>query len=108
MQENSFPNVKEQFGNWLGVAENKGDALTYHILTESEQILVRSLVRPITMTKAKLLCSTPTIHHNSDASEIEVGNNGYNDSNNSNVFPEKLSLDMSLLSELVNSNAPEP
>ena len=106
-QENSFPNVKEQFGHWLGVAENKGDALTYYILTENKQILVHLLVRPITNTEAKLRCPTSTILHNSNASEIEKGSNGYNNSKSSKVSPEKLSLDMGLLSELVNSNAPE-
>ena len=29
----SYPNSKELFGYWVGVAENVGDALTYTILT---------------------------------------------------------------------------
>ena len=85
-QENSFPNVKEQFGHWLGVTENKGDALTYYILSENKQILVRLLVCPITNTKANLRCPTPTIHHDFNASKIEGGSKGYNKYNGSNIF----------------------
>ena len=42
-----FPNAEERMGHWLGVAENKGDALTYWILAENKQVLARSLVRPV-------------------------------------------------------------
>ena len=31
----------------MGVAENKGDTLTYWILTENKQVLACSLVRPV-------------------------------------------------------------
>ena len=42
----SFPSTKEKAGYWLGVAENVGDALTYHILTDdTEQVIERSVVR---------------------------------------------------------------
>ena len=42
----SFPADKEQAGRYLGVAENCGDALTYHIWTkESQQVITRSVVR---------------------------------------------------------------
>ena len=106
-QEDSFPNVKEQLGHWLGVTENKGDALTYYVLTSGKQILVRSLVRPVTDSEANLRCPRPTINRNSDAFEIEGSSNDHNDSNGFNGFSENSSLDMSLLSDLVNSNAPE-
>ena len=43
----SFPASKEKLGWWMGVAENKGDTLTYWILTEDGQLLARSLVRPL-------------------------------------------------------------
>ena len=43
----SFPASKEKLGWWMGVAENKGGALTYWILTEDGQLLARSLVRPL-------------------------------------------------------------
>ena len=43
----SFPGDRERAGRYLGVAENQGDALTYRIwCEESQQVLVRSVVRP--------------------------------------------------------------
>ena len=45
--EGSFPESKERSGRWLGVCDNTGDSLTFHILDEqSKQILSRSVVRP--------------------------------------------------------------
>eukprot|EP00957_Ditylum_brightwellii_P185338 14112436-Ditylum_brightwellii.AAC.1 len=35
--EESFPKSKERFGYWLGIAENKGDTLTYWILADNKQ-----------------------------------------------------------------------
>ena len=42
----SFPTKsKEKLGRWVGVAENKGDALTYWVLTsETEQVIARSVL----------------------------------------------------------------
>ena len=43
----SFPGDRERAGRFLGVAESYSDALTYHIWCEtSQQVLVRSVVRP--------------------------------------------------------------
>ena len=42
----SFPNSKEKFGRFVGVAEHVGDALTFKILTDdTQQIIHRSVVR---------------------------------------------------------------
>ena len=79
----------------------------YYILTKNKQILVCSLVCPITNTEANLRCPTPTIHYDSDVFEIEGDSNGYSKSKSSNISTEKSSIELGLLSELVNSNAPE-
>ena len=41
----SFPITTERCGRFMGVAENKGDALTYWVLTDNYTLLARSLVR---------------------------------------------------------------
>jgi hypothetical protein len=41
----SFPDVNEELGWFVGIAENIGDALTFWVLTASNQVLARSLVR---------------------------------------------------------------
>ena len=41
----SFPTTKEKIGRFIGFAENTGDALTYVILTEDDEVLHRSVVR---------------------------------------------------------------
>ena len=45
----SFPNSKERIGWFVGVTENKGDALTFKILTDDQEftLLDRSVVRPV-------------------------------------------------------------
>ena len=52
--EESFPASKEKIGRWMGVAENKGDALTYWILAENETLLARSCVRPLSEAEPNL------------------------------------------------------
>src|SRR5215210_256288 len=42
----SYPNSKELFGHWVGIAENIGDALTYWILTPEYTLIARSTLRP--------------------------------------------------------------
>eukprot|EP00957_Ditylum_brightwellii_P071718 5451774-Ditylum_brightwellii.AAC.1 len=44
----AFPQTSEHKGHWLGVAENKGDTITYWILADNNQVLARSLIRPVT------------------------------------------------------------
>ena len=46
-----FPSEsKEKLGRWVGVAESKGDILTYWILTEDTHMVIpRSAVRPVTV-----------------------------------------------------------
>ena len=46
--EEKFPSTKEQIGHWLGPTKNCGDALTYWILTEDDQILARCTIRTAT------------------------------------------------------------
>eukprot|EP00957_Ditylum_brightwellii_P045398 3441055-Ditylum_brightwellii.AAC.1 len=41
--EESFPICKERLGHWLGVAENKGDTLTYWILADNKQLKLRGV-----------------------------------------------------------------
>jgi hypothetical protein len=44
--EEPAPLSKEKAGHWLGVAQNVGDALTYHILTDdTQQVIQRSVIR---------------------------------------------------------------
>ena len=45
-EEEKFPSSKEQLGLWLGPTINCGDAMTYYILTENNQVIARSTVRP--------------------------------------------------------------
>jgi len=46
-EQASFPFVKESTGRWVGVAENKGDILTYQIRSDrTGMVVVRSNVRP--------------------------------------------------------------
>jgi len=45
--KDSFPDADERLGHWLGVAENKGDTLTYWILSDNKTVIARSLVRPV-------------------------------------------------------------
>ena len=41
------PDKSEKLGRWVGVATNKGDALTYYLLThDTKQVIPRSNVRP--------------------------------------------------------------
>ena len=42
----SYINSKEQYGHWVGIAENVGDALTFKILTPDFQIICRSTLCP--------------------------------------------------------------
>jgi hypothetical protein len=46
-EDHSFPSQsREKSGRWVGIAETKGDALTYQILTDdTEQLITRSAVR---------------------------------------------------------------
>ncbi len=41
-----FPQSKEKSGRFVGIAENVGDILTYKIMTDTEQVICRSVVRP--------------------------------------------------------------
>ena len=44
--DSSYPDSKECFGHFVGIAENVGDALTYLILTDdTQEIICRSVVR---------------------------------------------------------------
>ena len=41
-----FPNSKELCGHFVGIAENVGDALTYKILSEHNQVVCHSVIHP--------------------------------------------------------------
>ena len=43
--EQKYPYTKELPGHFLGVAENVGDALTFYILAQNQQVLARSVIR---------------------------------------------------------------
>ena len=40
-----FPNSRELFGRFLGLAHNVGDALTYYVLTLSKTVIARRMLR---------------------------------------------------------------
>ena len=42
----SFPDTTKKPGQFMGIAENKGDNLTYWILTDNKQVIARSVVHP--------------------------------------------------------------
>ena len=42
---NKFPDTKEKIGHFVGIAENKGDELTFWILTGTGSVISRSVVR---------------------------------------------------------------
>ena len=42
----SYPQPKEVLGHFVGIAINVGDALTFKVLTEHDQVLCRSVIRP--------------------------------------------------------------
>ena len=95
--EDSFPNSNERKGYWIGVAENKGDTLTYWVLTENKQVLARSLVCPAdTPEKNQRVLEpgepTDPVLREIEGSEIEGSP------------PQEPQLD--LLSDLVNSPMP--
>ena len=52
----TFPRTsKEKSGRWVGVAETKGDLMTYYVLDDvTKQVLTRSGVRPVTDTDPNL------------------------------------------------------
>jgi len=52
----SYPNSRELFGYWVGVAENVGDALTYTILTPEFQLINRSTLCPAYHPEHQNLC----------------------------------------------------
>ena len=45
---NSFPKQCEALGRWLGIAHDVGQAMTYYILKDNGEIVVRSSVRNLT------------------------------------------------------------
>ena len=90
LDKDIFPETEECLGHWLGVAENKGDTLTYWILTENKKVLAQSLVHPVD-------------DHEVNHTVEEKGNildPAANEEKSSGV-----SLD--LLSKVVNSSVPE-
>jgi hypothetical protein len=88
--DESFPNAKEGVGHWCGVAENKGDALTYWILTDKKTIIARSLVRP---TENRENLRTETTLPKQDAGATGSG--------------EKSGVKLDLLTEMANSKCPD-
>ena len=54
------PQSNEKHGHWVGFADNKGDQLTWKILTdETQQIITRSSVRTATKTTPNVRLNTP-------------------------------------------------
>ena len=89
----AFPDSDERLGHWIGVAENKGDTLTYWILAENNQVLARSLAHPVEGFEQNIRCKETGETSDKSVAEIEGSQNS------------KISLD--LLSDLVNSPTPE-
>ena len=68
----SFPSTKEQLGRWLGPALHCGDALTFYVLTENNQVITRSTIRS---------ASDPdTQNHRRNPPFIDEGGNKFLDS----------------------------
>ena len=44
-RESSFPHTSELRGRFLGIAESVGDAMTYYVITEENNIIARSVLR---------------------------------------------------------------
>ena len=97
-EESSFPHTQEKFGHWLGVAENKGDALTYLILADNFQVLTWSLVPPITDTKKNLRCPMTTKQYDPAVARIEGS-----DEDEPDVPSERFRM----VSEAVNTDIPK-
>ena len=49
-EEASYPETKEKFGHFLGIAENCGDVLTFWVLKPNRQVIARSVVRSALVT----------------------------------------------------------
>jgi hypothetical protein len=49
--EQKYPYTKELPGHFLGVADNVGDALTFYILAQNQQVLARSVIRSASNSK---------------------------------------------------------
>ena len=61
-RDQPFPESRERKGRFLGVSENKGDALTFKILTDDENFTVidRSVVRPVDPDNRNLRADSPS------------------------------------------------
>ena len=77
--DHTFPSDSpEKSGRWCGIAETKGDALTYQILTDdTDQVIIRSCVRsgldPLNPNlRATGETSTPILFSASDLSGLDV------------------------------------
>ena len=99
-EKDVFPNAEERKGHWLGVAENKGDTLTYWVLAENKQVLARSLVRPMDENEMNKRTKEAEEIHDPVVEEVEGSQNDSKQANNEQLP----SLD--LLSDIVNSPTP--
>lgn len=98
-EDQSFPQTKELYGHWIGVAENKGDALTYWIYTEQGTVLARSLVRPVEDKEINKRAPLNSGDHDEIPGESFRGDNY-------DIKPELDDFKLDMLSELANSNMP--
>eukprot|EP00957_Ditylum_brightwellii_P085880 6533147-Ditylum_brightwellii.AAC.1 len=69
--QEAFPTTSECMGHWLGVAENKGDTLTYWILADNKQVLACSLIRPRTDQEQNQRVSQNSEILDSDVAQVE-------------------------------------
>ena len=91
--KDTYPHANERLGHWLGVAENKGDVLTYWILTENQTVLARSLVRPVQDFEVNKRCPEPSESLDPVVRDFEGS--------------EKADVKIDLLSDIVKSTSPE-
>eukprot|EP00957_Ditylum_brightwellii_P038131 2883497-Ditylum_brightwellii.AAC.2 len=92
LNKEAFPNLSESLGYWLGIAENKGNALTYWILADNKQVLARSLVSLVQENEANK--QAPVAGEVLDPDAVEVEGSGTKD------------ISLNLLLEIVNSLTP--
>ena len=60
--EVKFPNSKELPGRFLGIAKQHGDAVTFKILAENNQVLIRSVIRSAAYINSKGFYNQRLIH----------------------------------------------
>ena len=77
---NKFPDTKEKIGHFVGIAENKGDELTFWVLTGHRTVIARSVIRSALNSrepnKREGTKIAPGLEGSSDASTTDTTDTG--------------------------------